>query len=283
MQDTQPDTPQRIFDRRTVVELLEEMLRRTEGMTQEKMAEQLGYSTRGAVNLVLKGKRRLAPQAAERLGSLLKLRGLERTYFDLLVQMHRAPSPDIESRLSAARRRADRIVKDGSFRPHPKKWLHNVVREMFFVKLKPQSEEGLIKWIQNRLRFPVSQIEVKEVLTQIRDSEGMIESEMGERPEKQFLETTGNIRNEERREYHRQTLNLAKRALEDIPLEIRKFRALVLPVRKEAIEQIRERINEFTREIDEKYSAQEGDEVYSLHVTFFPMTKGEDENVLVDH
>lgn len=243
--------------------------------TLQKFADVLGYQTRGAVSLVLSGKRKLSAEAATRFAAHLGLRGLSRRYFEALFLMYSAEPQSsrwLQGKEELKKIRSQKAVRvtHQAFRPQAKKWLSNFIREMHFLKHR----EITPSWIANHSIYSASIREISETLKTFLDVEKMRSTPMGDQPITQHLVIgQPNQENSERREVHQQMLNLAKQALQKCPIEERSFDGLMICLDSKRVPELKRRIDRFLDEINHDFSTRKGDQVYYLNSSLFPMSK----------
>lgn len=239
--------------------------------TQEQLAQILGYRDRSSVNRILSGQRKLSAEGVTRLKRHLKLKGLEKKYFNLLAEKYlQGESVRLTRLLSQLKKEADFLKVEGTQETFDKKWLYGLVREMSFLKMPEKSPQSLRK----KIRFPVTTPEVKSVLDAIQERESLKDTPLGKQPKIQFTQNGAPLsENKNRRETHRQILKLASKALDEVPLPQRKTKGLTLAIHESDIDIVRKKIENFVHEINLEHSRKKADAVYHLNVNFFPLTE----------
>ncbi|MNY47216.1 hypothetical protein D3C86_1824680 [compost metagenome] len=84
--------------------------------------------------------------------------------------------------------------------------------------------------------------------------------------------------------YHRHTCELAMTAVEQLPVELREFQSMSLPVQKEKIPLAKEMIRKFRAQFQKAMGSENANEVYQFNIQFFQLTESpatlvEDEGV----
>ncbi len=75
------------------------------------------------------------------------------------------------------------------------------------------------------------------------------------------------------RKYHKQNLNLAIEKIDTVPLELRQFQSISIPVHPKKLGLYKKLIDEFLEQASELSEKQSGTEVYNLNVQLFPVTQ----------
>lgn len=87
------------------------------------------------------------------------------------------------------------------------------------------------------------------------------------------LTTTTNIPSASIVEHHRQSIEKALIALEDVSVEFRDFTAVTYAIDLKKIDEAKECILSFHRKLGKLLESDEANEVYRLNIQFFPLTK----------
>ena len=135
------------------------------GFSYLQFAAALGLGSNNSIlRLVIAGKRRLTPRAAERIGEHLRLSGTRRRYWLTLVRYNTAKDPGEADRL------LQRLMKlktklqpegiDETRLAYFAEWYHPVIREM---AARPDFQMDA-RWIQSRIGFPVRLEDIKKSL-----------------------------------------------------------------------------------------------------------------------
>jgi len=129
-------------------------------------------------------------------------------------------------------------------------------------------------WIGQKLGLSPSVVEraVKKLL----DLKLLVEREGRWVASYEFFATENDIPSRALKEAHRQLLGMAERSLSEDEVDEREFQFLNLPYQREAMPEVKEFIRNFVQEFCEKFAVKEcGNEVGSLTIQFFNITKGE--------
>lgn len=190
--------------------------------------------------------------------------------------MHRSEDSQsqakLKKRLGELKTRASARQYPDSFRPYTNKWLFAAIREMLFLR---STSSWTSNSIQKRLIFKANKSDIQAALNQILENEDQSIGEFHSSPRARNadLGSADSKFNLERRISQAQSLDLAKQALDQIPIEQRKFRKLTMAVKADQMNSIKNEIEEFFVHLDQKYSSRAGDEVVSLQMAMFPLTK----------
>lgn len=87
------------------------------------------------------------------------------------------------------------------------------------------------------------------------------------------VKTTEDIKSQALRESHLETLELGKKKLDLVSVELRDFSSSTVAIRTDKIPEAKKLIREFRRKIIALSQAESGEEIYQLAVQFYPLTK----------
>jgi DNA-binding Lrp family transcriptional regulator len=123
-------------------------------------------------------------------------------------------------------------------------------------------------WVADRLG--ISTREAKEAIERLTRL-GYLKVERGKlRRNPQAITTSRDIASTAIRAHHRQNLDRAARALDDVPVELREISSMTLAVRRDRIAEAKAKIVQFQKAFDAEMSSDQPDQVYTLAVQFFP-------------
>lgn len=239
-------------------------------------AKRLGLSGAASITMVLNGQRDPGEKLLQTLSKYFKFNEEEQSYFFEMAELYRnrkdqALQNHFRSRLAERRLNlpdAKREIDLDVF-AIVGNWLCYAIREMITI-------EGFyadLDWIQNRLVFPVSKIEIESALTLLKKTK-LIRIENGKWvSDPVTLETPKDIQSAAIRNYHHETLNLGMKALESISAEEREFSSLNLNIKKSDVPRIKKFLQNFQDEFCASSESGSGDEVYQLNLQFFPLTQ----------
>lgn len=151
-------------------------------------------------------------------------------------------------------------------------WYNMAILQLLGVKTISEIEKELLPQISKE--FNLSTTESKQALERL-ERLGLISRKSGrvQACHDQVISTDG-VPSAAIRDYHRQTLQKAERALETQDVSQRYSNSIVLPILHENRESIRKDILDFQNKILQKYgrnSKKDGDEVYALSLQFFSL------------
>lgn len=126
-------------------------------------------------------------------------------------------------------------------------------------------------------KLGVSETEIKTIVRDLLRRRFLIEEDDGTiRRPIEYLATTDDISNENIRRLHQSSLDLAKKALETVPVLQREFQTITVAGSSEAIHEIKKEIRDFTDKLAHILNRDQGnDHVFRLSVQLFPVDLGE--------
>lgn len=246
-------------------------------------ARKAGFSSPNFLKLVIEGERNLSPESVERFVEVLKLSDEEAAFFRDLVAWNQARNLAEKNllfeRVIASRRFQEYRKLDASRLEYLRHWYYPAIRELAaHPEFRPDPD-----WIRSRLWSPPSRAEIERALAILEELGLLVRDGSGRlhRGEK-TLSTGPQVRHEElkvtAKAYLRGMLEQASKALDEVPAALRDIGAVTVAVRPETVEELKERIQRFRREVLERCDQDEAaSEVYQLNLQLFPLTRRTEE------
>lgn len=132
------------------------------------------------------------------------------------------------------------------------------------------------EWSANVIsqRLGISQTEAKLAMRKL-ESTGLVSIEKTSRrlQARAHWEVGAQIPSMAIRKYHRQVLEKAAEALDNVPTDEREFQGIGMVVRTSDLARIKKDIDRFTDEMSAKYHRPREESVYQLEIALFPLTK----------
>lgn len=220
---------------------------------------------------LLRGERPLGTKTINRLGTEL---GLSPQEIDGFLAKGKS-----KGALAQARSTTYRVLSSDQHHI-AKDWYHDAILELMLTK----SFEGRIPWISRALgisvaetRLAVERLQRAGLLhidehNKWHDTSGGFTTILGE-PE---LASVGKAR-------QKQVLQKALDALDDIPVSMRDQTSVTVAVSKSRMDEVKKRIQAFRRELAEDLGSDaEIDDVYHLSISFYPVSRVNDEKLTKD-
>lgn len=235
-----------------------------------------GFSSPSYLKMVIDGARNLTPTSIQQVAKAFKLAKRETAYFEALVLFNQARDDKEKElyleRLSALKPKAQlQGIKKDQYEYFTNK-LFVTLREM--VALPDFQEDPA--WIAAKLRANVKPKEVEHALAVLQrlglvrrnDAGRLIQADAS-------LTTPPEVASLELMQYHRSMLDDAKEALHTMTPELRDVTALTIPIPKDAVAEIKRRVQTFREEILDYINKGSAEyfEVYQLNVQLFPLTR----------
>jgi uncharacterized protein (TIGR02147 family) len=239
-------------------------------------AKQAGFKACNVLKLVMDGKRNIAVHSIAKFSRALKLNKEESLFFKNLVLFNQAKTNE-EKQIYARE-----ILRCRSFRKiFPMKeaqfnfyshWYFTAIREL--ICLGDFIEDP--HWIAKRVTPTISPLEAQRALEELlklglisRDNTGrLVQTEA-------HIATSDEVTSSSVAQFHRQVLNLAARSIDHIKRDRRDISAQTLSISLETAKMIKEKIQNFRKEIVEMVAREESapDCVYQLNYQFFPLVE----------
>lgn len=237
-----------------------------------------GISSPSHLKMVMDGKRNLTHTT---LGKYKKAIGFKKkqdaSYFDLLVSYNQEMDHDKKVELF------HKILEEKE-----KKGFSVLAQEQFnflsrwhyvalYVLVDCKDFRNDYEWMASRLRKKVSVSNIEKAVNDLIKI-GLLEydAQRGLRQANGALDTPEEIQSMAVIPYHKNMINLAMQYLDDGPWELREFNGGTIPMNKETLVKLKEKIREFRKEINAMTeNLEDVTDVYQLNVQLFPLTEVE--------
>lgn len=215
-----------------------------------------GLKSSNFLKLVMDGKRNLSNEGIQKFAHALKLTKPEINFFETLVLFCQAKSVDEKNRQYeriAQTKRYHEVKKlEASQYDYFSNWYYVALREL--VKIRDFREDP--QWINRKLGTKISHDEIQKAIKTLlhlklleRDSYNRL------RQTEESIVTSSDIGDLAVLNFHKEMIKKAGDALEQSATTCRDISALTVSVSREQFSQIKERINDFRREIHAMTSA----------------------------
>ncbi len=255
------------------------------GYSYRQFSQAAGYSSPNFLKLIIEGQRNLSSQSIESLIELFEFTGNQAAYFRSLVQMNQSEN-DAErnehyeqlQKLIPITRRYELDADAAEYLSH---WIYPVLRELV---QHPDFREDPY-WIQRRL---TGRIELKEIVQALAflKKKGLFSRDDSGRyiVKDDAVISSDEVKSLAIRKYHRRALEQSLAALEDLPLELREFGALIFQIPEDSLGELKQKLKLFRRELHQ-WALEKGLDPHShsqaaieptvvqLNIQMFPQTK----------
>lgn len=234
-----------------------------------------GLSSTNFLKLVMDGKRNLGPSTVAKFAKALKLDDGEAMFFADLVAFSTAETVAERNaafeRVTANRRfrRAKRL--EGPLFKYLTRWYYPVVREL----AGREDFRDDPAWIAKQLLPSITVQQARAALKALRTLGLLVENEEGRLVRGETtLATSHEVRSLVIPAYHRQMIERAAAAVDDVPPEERDISAVTVCIKSTSLPQLKERLRRF-REVmlDVGDDEEQPDRVYQLCMQFFPLSR----------
>ena len=228
----------------------------------------------GLVLRIFQGKRPLSPKKIAAFAEVLGLSKRRADYFELMVWYGRAKTDReaqqyFEKLIGFTGLGGKQIERDQY--EFYREWYYTAVRELLHVMPFKGDYEGLAAALvpaitPREARKAISLLEALGLIAARKDG--------GYKLTDKYLTTGEEWRSFAVKEFQRQSLDLARNALESTPKEARDISTVSLTINGQAMEKIRERVRRFHQdmlEISEQSGT--GDRVYQVNLQVFPLSQ----------
>ena len=253
---------------------------REQGFTYREFSTLCGFSSSGAVKLVIDNKRRLSLSAAQRITKMLRLPGEESEFFINLVRFNDARD-DEERNIAFTKLKATMAFRQ--IQPQAitqfeyyRKWYYVAIREM--VALDDFEEKP--SWVAKRLTPSITPAQARGAIKKLekmgflrRDSEGNL------RQNEPIISTEPEIQSLAVKNFHREMMQRAAESMENQSAEERDIRCVTVAISEAQAERIKQMNTQYMKDIldvvaeDDKIEA-----VYQLNLHWFRLTRKAGDN-----
>ena len=240
-------------------------------------SRRLGYASPRLLEMVCQGTRLASEDFLFRTKNYLKLTDQEFLFLGMLVRRdrerlrgrnHSLLNAEIET---FSRLAIDQQYVDEKMLKMVYEWPHFVLKQFFRSPRKISPEK-----IAQKLGGKISARQAKATLQTLVDL-GIVHfnpetNEILPRMSKGFV-SQNDVPSHAIRSHHRQMMERAQEALEEVPLLEREITALTISFNQKNLLKVKNEIREFKNRMDLRYGEDHGDSVYQLNVQFFPHTR----------
>ncbi len=231
-------------------------------------ARRLGYASPRLLEMVCQGTRFASDDFLFRARSYLKLTDQEFLFLGLLVRRDRKPSPLLDEEIANFSRLAlDQELLDEKVFQMVSDWQHLVLKQ-FFRSPRRMSAAKIAQALRGKLSVPQVQ-KTLETLTQLGVIQVDASGEIRPTQNKGFF-SQADVPSEAVRSHHRQMMERAREAMEELPVLEREITAMTLSFNPANYAKVKNEIREFKNRIDARYGEEKADAVYQLNIQFFP-------------
>ncbi len=232
----------------------EERRARNPRFSMRAFSKQLGFSS-GRLSEFLSGKRPLRERQARAISEKLALSPERHTKLLESTQTRATALPAFKQV------HQDEFLLISS-------WHHFAILSLMDLP-KAQAKSG---WIARRLGIPKA--EAREALLRLRRL-GILEIDAEGKPRKKHanLCSTDQLRNLSLRRSHEELLEKAREVLFNTRTEDRDYSAMTLTLARRDLKVAKEMIRDFRRTLTARLEATPGEEVYSLQIQLYPLTR----------
>ena len=243
-------------------------------MTYEVFGEAVGFRSKGFLTQILQGKTKVPLPMIPRIAEVLDLKKKEKEYFSLLVQFNQAKS-------AAQRAELHREILDG-FRVEAKalaldqfeyyqKWYYSALRSI----LGYYPFRGDYADLAKQLDPPITPAQAKRGISLLEELGLIVKHEDGFYRLTDRLITSGeSFSSHAVIQFQRETMDLAKAALEGFPKSKRNGSTLTLGLSDEGYKAMEEKLRILRQELAEIARFDKGiDRVIQINLHAFPLTR----------
>lgn len=231
-------------------------------LSMRELARRLGYTNPSFLSDVIKGRRRLKPELVDRIACVLDLDDKQVACLKKLLRRERNGHilTGVPTRDSILFLDKFRFIAD---------WFHLAILEMLDLKGASSDPEEISKRSGRRVSRAIVELALERLqrLGLVRSINGRLEKVRAD------LFVGDEAPSEAIRRHHAQSLELAREALDKIPLERRDFRGTFIAIRRGDWSRLQGVLTAFHEELHELHAPGEADLVVQIASQAFPITE----------
>lgn len=236
-----------------------------------KWSKEMGFKTHSMVSFLLQGKRKIGLQHIDKFAETMSLTDSEKKYLKGITLLSKTDNEDerLYHLIELAKYSPERYLKSKRINKFKiiADWYHMAIMALTDVEGESLTEVKIRLYLGNK----VSSTQLAEAVERLIDL-GLLKRN------NEFLLsdydasfTTNDIPDEGIKEYHRQTCDLAKQAVDEVDLLNREFQSFSMAMFKENISVAKEIIRKFKEEFCLSLGGQ-GDNIYQMNIQFFQLS-----------
>ncbi|MGK5090792.1 TIGR02147 family protein [Deltaproteobacteria bacterium TL4] len=241
-------------------------------------AQRLNFNSPNYIQKILLGDRKISEKTLDGLIKLLKLKGNEREYFELLVQM--GQSQDLNRRNAChqsllslrGKKQTVNTLEEAQY-ACISSWLHWVVREMAFMRDFVVDAQ----WISKRLRVKVNPAIIEQCWKDLEMAELLVRKEGSLKPTMSSISFPEEVYSMALLNYHLGILEQARQALQQQKSTEREYGATLVATTTEKYQQFKEKLKKFRSEALELLDTPAGEATRVVNFSFQLFQVTEDE------
>jgi uncharacterized protein (TIGR02147 family) len=248
--------------------------KRSRSLSYRAFARRAGLKSINFFKFVMDGLRNLTADSAAKFALGLKLNKQETEFFKNLVFYTQAATHEEKNRryqdLLRSRKYSQLKPIERDQYEYYATWYHPVVRELVASK----DFDGTFEWIAGRLSPAITPAQAEksvELLAKL----GFIERAEGGRwrQASSLVSTGAELKSHVVHNYHKIVLDLAKRVIDELPVDRRDVSTMTLGVHRGRVPELKKLIQDFRQEILKAVASDtEPEEVVQLNIQMFPLT-----------
>ncbi len=243
----------------------------SENWTFDSWALEMGLRNNTSILKIINGQRETGPNIRDKLIKNLNLSGKRETHFRDLIELSKVRNNPDESRSLIERvtkRKPDfevLVLQDKTF-GMISHWWYWALRQMARLSAFKNSDSVSARSV---LLFSVSAREVTSAIKTLK----RLNLWQPDRGKPKELRSTEDVPSAAIKNVHHEVLNLAQQSLIEVPVEEREITTLFLPFKSRDLKRAKELIRNFRDEFNKEFDSENGDRIYAVNFSFFPVTK----------
>lgn len=233
----------------------------------------MGLKSHTLINLFLQGKRNIKVRHVDLLSKGLHLTSQESLYLKALIQYTNSDS--IEERelnsilLTELNPGKEFTTKEIEEYRVMSDWSYSALLSTMDLS----TFDGTLSGLSEKLGHRLSSSEIDSKVLRLKNLGLVTEGKGRITPTYKKTTTKNDVRDDGARELHKQAADLAKDAIDEIPLEQREFQSYAVTLDSRNLKKFKTLIRKFISQVSVESERGNTDEVYQFNIQFFQLTK----------
>lgn len=239
-------------------------------------AQKLGLKDNSLLVRIINGKREAGPLLTQKFIDYFKFDAKESQYFQELIKIakfgnHPEVGPLLRLKLQKQNPRLGFSLIDEQEFSLISHWLYYALRQL--CKLPQFRPDPL--WIEKELQFKATPKQIQKALDLLIAKNLIVENKEQGRWEvgPRAIRTEYDFASEAIKQFHEGSLDNAKKAVREVPVDHREYLSLTMAFPREEMMNAKKALRDFVEEFNQRFIDRKMDSVYQLQINFYPLSK----------
>jgi len=237
-----------------------------------QLSKMAGLASPSTLSMMIAKKRPATSEVSSRIADALALTGRRRKFLLALGRLDRAKNLNEKNSIKSEMIRLRSAVDETKLIERQYRFLTEWYYPIVYVMVGMTDFKEDAKWIASHLRKPVEEGDLLKALKDLEELQ-LLERRNGKLfQSNQALTTADDLKDAALYQYHRNMMELALEGL-NLPTHEREFSGVTVQIPKSKIPQVKEKIRQFRKDLNEYLSQfSSNEEIFQFNVQLFPLT-----------